>query len=178
MLTTIIIVVAVLLGLLLIVIALRPSKFLCVRSAALGAPPGAVFPLVNNFTRWPEWSPWHKLDPNIKYTYSGPASGVGASVHWAGNKKAGEGRMTITESVPGDRIATRVEFIKPFASVCVQNFTFEPQSTGGAYVTWSMHGNANFMMKAMGLFMDCDKMAGRAFEEGLANLNRATSGKL
>lgn len=177
MLVTILIVIALLLAIFLVIVALRPSEYLTTRSAALTAPPAAVFPHVNDLTRWPAWSPWQKLDPNIRYTYSGPASGKDAGVHWKGNSKAGEGRMTITESAPVERITMRVEFIKPFASACTQEFTFDPQSAGGTYATWSMHGKANFMMKAMGLFMDCDKLVGKDFEEGLANLNRVTGGK-
>ena len=33
-----------------------------------------------------------------------------------------------------------------------------------------MYGKNNFMFKAVGLFMDCDKMVGPDFEKGLVNL--------
>jgi hypothetical protein len=37
-------------------------------------------------------------------------------------------------------------------------------------VTWSLTGRSNFMMKAMGLFMNMDRMIGGDFEQGLAQM--------
>jgi hypothetical protein len=37
-------------------------------------------------------------------------------------------------------------------------------------VTWSMTGQNNFMAKAIHLFMNMDKMIGRQFEKGLAEM--------
>jgi hypothetical protein len=41
-------------------------------------------------------------------------------------------------------------------------------------VHWVMHGPSNFMSKVMGVFMNFDKMVGKDFEQGLANLKRLT----
>ena len=40
----------------------------------------------------------------------------------------------------------------------------------GTTVTWAMYGKANFISKAMGLFMDCEKMCGDMFTKGLTDL--------
>ena len=41
-------------------------------------------------------------------------------------------------------------------------------------VHWVMHGPATFMSKVMGVFFNFDKMVGKDFEAGLANLKRLT----
>jgi hypothetical protein len=168
--------VAVLFALLLIIIATRPNSFRIERSAVIGAAPNAVFPLINDFHEWVKWSPWEGIDPNLQRTYEGAASGPGAKYHWVGNKQVGEGRMTILESKPGEFVTIKLEFLKPFAATNQANFKFTP-SGAGTQVTWSMEGKNNFMMKGFSLLMNMDKMVGKDFEKGLANLNAAVQGK-
>jgi hypothetical protein len=159
---------------LVVVIALRPSDFRIVRSRLLSASPAVVHAHVNDFHQWAEWSPWEKLDPMLKREFSGPTAGSGAVYHWVGNSKAGEGRMTITDSRPPHGVTIRLEFIKPWTATHVTQFDFEP-SGAGTQVTWTMTGRNNFMTKAMGLFMSMDKMIGPDFEKGLANLDAVTA---
>jgi hypothetical protein len=144
-----------------------PTKFRVERSAEMNAPAEAIFPLLNDFHQWAVWSPWEKMDPNLKRTFSGPDSGVGATYQWAGNKKVGEGRMTIVESRPPEWLNVRLEFLKPWKATNAAMFRLEP-SGAGTKVTWSMDGERNFMMKAMSVFMNMDKMIGKDFEAGLA----------
>ena len=153
----------------LIVAALQPADFRITRSATIAAPPAAVFAQINDFQKWNAWSPWAKLDPSAKNTFDGPPAGVGAGFAWAGNSEVGEGRMTITESRPNELIRMKLEFIKPFAATNTTEFTFQPGGNETA-VTWSMSGHNNFMGKAMGLIINCDKMVGGQFEQGFANL--------
>ena len=160
---------AVLVGLFLIVVATRPSAFRITRKATIAAPVSAIFAEVNDFHKWVAWSPFEKFDPAAKKTYEGPTSGVGAIYRWAGNSQAGEGSSTITESRPNELVRMKLEFLKPFKATNTAEFTFEP-SGDQTVVTWSMSGNNNFMAKAFGLIMNCDKMVGSQFEEGLANL--------
>ena len=40
----------------------------------------------------------------------------------------------------------------------------------GMRIPWTMTGTNNFIAKAFGLVIDCDKMIGGQFEQGLANL--------
>jgi uncharacterized protein YndB with AHSA1/START domain len=155
-----------------VVAAVQPDEFKVSRSAVIPASPEQVFSQVNDFHKWEEWSPWAKLDPNSKETFSGPASGQGASFAWAGNQEVGEGSMTITESRPNERILINLEFIKPFAGTSLTEFTFQPQGDQ-TLVTWTMSGKNNFIGKAVGLFMNCDKMVGGQFEKGFANMKAA-----
>jgi len=148
----------------------RPDTFHIERTATVAAPPEIVYARLDNFHSWPEWSPWEKLDPNLKRSYSGPDSGPGASYSWVGNDKVGEGRMTILEATPASKVAMKLEFIKPFQATDTATFTLVPEGTS-TKVTWSMDGKNNFMSKTFSLFMNMDKMVGADFEKGLANLN-------
>src|SRR5438067_7190751 len=102
--------VAVVIVLLVIIIATRPSKFHLERSIAIGAPPDVVFAQVNDFHAWTAWSPWEKMDPQLKRTYDGASSGAGAIYAWSGNAKVGQGRMTIEHSDRPSRVVIKLEF--------------------------------------------------------------------
>jgi hypothetical protein len=154
------------------VVAMQPADFRVTRTATISAPPPTVFAHVNDLHQWEAWSPWAKLDPAMKQTYAGAPAGVGASYTWSGNKDVGEGRMTITESHPSDLIQLKLEFLKPFASTCEVEFNFKAAGDQTA-VAWAMTGKNNFMAKAVGLFMNCEKMVGGQFEQGLAQLKAA-----
>ena len=163
--------VGVVLLVLVVVIATRPAHFRVERSALINAPPPVVFELINDFHHWPQWSPWEKLDPGMKKTLSGAPAGTGAQYAWAGNDKAGEGRMTITDSKPTNLIGIKLEFLKPFAATNQATFTLTP-AAGGTQVQWSMEGENGFISKAFCMVVDMDAMVGKDFEEGLGNLNR------
>jgi Polyketide cyclase / dehydrase and lipid transport len=156
-------------------IATRPDDFRIQRSAQVDASPDAVFSIINEVRRWGEWSPYEKRDPNMKKTFEGPPSGPGASYSWNGNNDVGEGRMTIVQSKPGELVSMKLEFSRPFKCTNEVNFKLAP-SDGGTRVSWMMDGKHNIMMKAMSLFMDLDKMVGKDFEDGLANLNCLAQG--
>ena len=156
-----------------VVIAGQPDEFIVTRAAKIAASPEKVFLHVNNLHAWDAWSPWAKLDPNAKNSFSGPESGAGAAMSWAGNNKIGEGSMTISESRPSEMIAFKLEFLKPFKASNTAEFTFKTVGNQ-TEVTWSMSGKSNFAFKIFGLFMNCDNMAGRDFEKGLAALKTIT----
>lgn len=161
-----------------VVIALQPSDFRISRSTTIAAPAAAVFEQVNDFHKWDGWSPWAKLDPNMKQSFEGARAGVGARYSWSGNDQVGEGRMTLTESRPSEIIRIKLEFLKPFAATNTAEFSFKADGNQTA-VTWSMFGTNNFMAKAFGLFMNMDKLVGGDFEKGLAQLKTVaeTAGK-
>jgi hypothetical protein len=175
MLTTILIILAAIVVVFIIVVALRPADFRITRSATIVAPAPAVFAQVNDLHRWDAWSPWAKIDPAMKKTYEGPAAGAGASYAWSGNNKAGEGRMTITESRPSELIRLKLEFVRPFAATNAVEFSFQPTGNQTA-VTWDMTGHNNFMAKAFCLFVNMDRMVGGEFEKGLAQLKAVAEG--
>lgn len=175
MLKKILIVLAFAIGTFAIIVAIQPAEYQFTRTAIIRAPPSTIFPHINNLHSWDEWSPWAKLDPNAKNTFEGPDEGVGAKLSWDGNKEVGTGSMTIIESVPDNLIRIKLDFIKPFEGTSTTEFKFtrEDEQT---VITWSMFGKNNFIGKAMGLVMNCDKMVGDQYEKGLANLKSVVEG--
>ncbi|HSY25792.1 MAG TPA: SRPBCC family protein [Polyangiaceae bacterium] len=144
------------------------DTFRIARSATIAAPPERIAPHIQDFHAWQKWSPYEKLDPQMKKTFSGAERGAGASYAWEGNSKAGAGTMTITAATT-QKIVMALHFTKPMRSENTAEFTLEP-SDAGTRVTWAMTGPKHLMMKLMGIFMNMDKMIGRAFEEGLGSL--------
>jgi hypothetical protein len=173
-LTIAVIVVAVLAGVLAYA-ATRPDTFRIERAAGIKAPPEKIFPLIDDFHSWVTWSPWENIDPALKRTYSGAATGKGATYAWEGNSKVGTGRMEITESSVPLRITIKLDFIKPFEGHNTAEFRLEPKG-GATTVTWAMFGPSTYLSKVMGLFFSMDRMIGGQFEKGLANLKEITHG--
>jgi uncharacterized protein YndB with AHSA1/START domain len=160
---------AALIVVLLVLVATRPATFHVERSATLSATPAALFEHVNNHRKFAVWNPFMKLDPQVKNTYGGPESGVGAVCHWEGNRDVGAGSCTIIESKPGELVRCRMDWRRPMEGTSTVDFTFKAAGDQ-TVVTWAMYGRNNFMGKVMSLFMDCDKICGPQFEKGLADL--------
>jgi polyketide cyclase/dehydrase/lipid transport protein len=154
-------------------VASRPDTFRVERSLRIKAPPGVVFAQINDFHAWDAWSPWAKLDPAMTTKFEGPSSGVGASYSWSGNDEVGQGKMTLTESQPPQKLAIRLEFLKPFEATNTTEFSFKPDGEN-TDVTWAMYGANNFASKAMSVFMNMDQMIGADFEKGLASLKQVS----
>jgi uncharacterized protein YndB with AHSA1/START domain len=173
MLKTIAIVVVVLVGALLAFAATKPDTFQVQRAASIKAPPEKIFPRINDLHSWGAWSPWEKLDPAMKRTHSGAASGKGAVYEWEGNGEVGAGRMEIVEASPPSAVKIKLDFLKPFEAHNFAEFTLEPKGDT-THVTWAMYGPNNYVSKLMSVFFSMDSMVGKSFETGLANLKAAT----
>jgi hypothetical protein len=158
-----------LLGAFLLVVWSQPDDYRLTRQTVIEAPATKVFEQVNDLRKWDDWSPWAKLDPNARVTFSGPQSGVGASFRWDGNDKVGAGTMVITESKPVTRVATRTDFTRPFAGSSHSDFVFSDKG-GHTNVIWTMTGTQSFIGKMICLFTPMEKMLGPDFEKGLAAL--------
>ena len=127
--------------------ATKPDTFHVERSVSIKASPEKIFPLINDFHLWNDWTPYNK-DPAMKKTYSGSASG--------------KGDITITGTTPPNKI-------EPFEGRNVVVFTLNAAGDS-THVIWGMDGKQNFIVKIMGLFFSMDKMVGKDFEAGLAKL--------
>ena len=162
------------------VVATRPSAYHVERKLEVAAPTDLVFGVLNDLHQFAGvlvlfGSPWETIDPNMQKTFEGPAAGVGQSVAWSGNMQVGKGRMTIEESVPGQKVRLKLEFVKPMASTATSALTLA-SAPAGSVVTWSTNGNHNFVGKALGLFMNMDNMLGTDIEKGLAQLKTVAEG--
>ena len=164
----ILLVAAILVGIVLVYAATRPDEFQVERSIQIGAGAEKLFGFINDFHEWQRWTPYDK-DPQMQKTYSGSASGKGAVYAWQGNKDVGRGEISITSSTPQKEVVMELHMIQPFEGRNVVVFSLNA-AQGRTQVTWSMMGQQNLITKTLGLFMDMDKMVGKDFERGLANL--------
>jgi uncharacterized protein YndB with AHSA1/START domain len=169
MIKTIAIALVLLIAALLIYAATKPDSFRIERTTTIKATPEKIFPLVNDFHQWEAWSPWEKIDPALKRTYAGAASGKGAVYEWSGNKDIGQGRMEIVESTPSTKVALKLDFITPFEAHNMVEFVLVPQGDSTT-VTQAMYGPSPYVSKLMSLVFSVDKMVGGKYEEGLASL--------
>jgi uncharacterized protein YndB with AHSA1/START domain len=161
--------VLVVIGAFLLYAATRPDTFRVARTATIKAPPEKIFALINDLRSMQTWSAWEKMDPGMKRTHGGAASGPGATYAWAGNRQIGEGRMEIIESSPPSKVTIRMDFIKPFAAVNTLEFTLQPDG-GSTRVTEAIFGPSPFISKVMSIVCNADRMIGGKFDESLAEL--------
>ena len=69
-----------------------------------------VFDTLNSLRRFKDWNPLVLRDPRVQLSLSGPDSGVGARLDYVSNEEGlGKGSWEITESVPREKIAYKIE---------------------------------------------------------------------
>lgn len=157
----------------LVLAATKPGTLRVQRSTTIKAPAEQIFPLIADFHQWRRWSPYEEKDPAMKRTYAGAEHGKGAVYAWDGDKNVGSGRMEILETSSPSKIVIQLDFFTPFEGHNTAEFTMLPQGDV-THLTWTMSGCSNFMAKLMQVFMNLDKMIGKDFEVGLANLKKLT----
>jgi uncharacterized protein YndB with AHSA1/START domain len=173
MLKIIAIAAVVLLAGILVFAATKPDTMNVQRTTMIKAAPDKIFARINDFHNWPAWSPYEKMDPNMKRTLSGAPNGKGAIYEWQGNGNVGKGRMEITESSAPGKIAIKLDFEKPLEGHDIAEFTLVAKGDS-TEVTWAMHGPNPYLGKVMQVFLNMDNMIGSQFDAGLANLKALT----
>jgi effector-binding domain-containing protein len=158
-----------LLLLLLAVIALfLPSSTHIERSRVIKQGPEIPFNLVNRLPEWEKWSPWHRMDPQMKITYSGPAEGKGASYSWTSkHDKVGNGKQTVADSKPYEFVLMDMEFMEGGPARC--GFYFQ-KTEAGTEVKWTLDSEAGWNLPARYFGLLADYFVGPHFEDGLSNL--------
>lgn len=152
-----------------IYIATLENDYHVKRTKIINAPAEVVFNKINDYTDWPEWSPWLGQDPKAEVTLGNVTSGVGASYAWVG-KKSGEGNME-TLSVTKDSISQKVDFIKPKQSTSTMFWKIN-ETENGTEITWGTKGKLDFMSKATMAFKGgMEKQIGKDYEIGLVKLD-------
>jgi carbon monoxide dehydrogenase subunit G len=166
-------VIVVVIAAVLVYAATKPDTFRVERATSIKATPEAIFALINDFHNFPDWSPYEKLDPDMKRSYSGAVDGKGAVYVWDSNGKAGTGRMEIADTAPPSKVTINLDFSKPFVAHNIVEFTLEPRGES-TLVTWAMQGPVPYVAQIMHVIFNMDRMIGGDFETGLANLKRLT----
>jgi hypothetical protein len=77
--------------------------------------------------------------------------------------------MEIIESTSPSKIAIKLDFMKPIEAHNIAEFTLQ-RGAEITNVTWAMQGPLPYAAKIIHLFLDMDRMVGKDFEAGLANL--------
>jgi len=146
------------------------------RSITTTASPAVVFGLVNGFQHFNEWSPWAGLDPATRYTYSGPASGVGARMEWRSeDPNVGNGSQEVVAVVPDRSVTSTLDFGLGYATTAT--ITLLPEAAG-TRVTWTL--DTDFANSIVGRYfgLALDRMVGPDYERGLAQLKRVAEARL
>ncbi|WP_050475817.1 SRPBCC family protein [Herbaspirillum rhizosphaerae] len=169
MFKTITIILAVVIIAILILAARKPDHFTVQRSVSIKAAPEKIFPYLNNLHNFTAWSPFEKLDPDMKRSYNGVASGKGATYEWEGSGKAGQGRMEIVDETMPSKVVIKLDFTKPFKASNMVEYTLTAKGDA-TEVTWAMSGAAPFLVRIIHVFFDMDSMVGKDFEDGLNKL--------
>lgn len=152
----------------------RQINFRLSRSRTIAAPATAVFPLIASFHEWQKWSPWEGVDPDLKRTFTGPDSGLGARYEWSGNKKAGAGTMEVIEADDPTLVVVDLRFLKPFKAENLSTFTLA-EKDGETRVDWVMTGHRNLFLRVLARIIPIDKEVGKDFERGLESLAAAAT---
>lgn len=160
----------------------RADHFRTARTLRIAATPERLFPLINDLRQMNTWNPFALRETEGTAIYGGTASGPGQAYKFVG-PKSGAGSIEIVEATPPSSVVMRLKMTKPFKADNRVEFTLVPaaamsgavgtqagSTSTGTAVTWAMTGRQPLLAKAVGLFIDCDKMVGRDFEAGLANL--------
>ncbi len=166
-------VVAIALVAVLVVAATKPDMFKVQRAVSIKAPPEKIFPLISDLRGFATWSPYEEKDPGMTRTHTGAASGKGAAYEWDGNKQIGKGRLEIADASSPSKVTMKLDFVRPFECHNVVDFTLERKG-GSTIVTWAMHGSLPYVAKIMHVIFNMDRMVGKDFESGLANLKALT----
>jgi uncharacterized protein YndB with AHSA1/START domain len=130
--------------------------------------PAAIFALVNDLRSFNQWSPWARIDPKTRYTFSGPSAGVGARMAWASdNPNVGSGSQEIIKSEPQHRVELALDFGAQGNAVAY--YDIEPAGDGVAF-TWGFDSQFGYDLlgRYFGLMMD--QWIGAEYEKGLRNL--------
>lgn len=172
MITTILLIAAAIIAAILIYAALKPNTFSISRSADIQAPPSRIFPFVNDLADHEKWSPFAR-DPKVNNHVSSPSFGTGARVDFDGSCA---GTLSITGSKPSSKVTMRLQMTKPMKCDNQIEFSFVPQG-GSTNVTWAMSGEQPYLGKLMNVFINCDKMVGKQFQQGLADLKKLAEQK-
>lgn len=161
----------------LVLCAAGPKKMTATSSTTINSAPSAIFEEISDFSKWPGWSPWHKMDPGMQSTVVGNPGEVGHKQSWKSeNGQVGNGSQKFVEIRENEYIKSEMHFMSDDSDPAFGEFKLEKEGEA-TKVTWSMDGDASFMMRGMMLLMNMEKMMGETFAQGLADLKAIAEAK-
>ncbi|MEQ8926763.1 MAG: SRPBCC family protein [Fulvivirga sp.] len=147
----------------------QPKEGSMERSIVIERSPEAIYPVVTTMKSFNEWSPWFTIDPETKYTYEGPESGVGAKMSWTSDHPdVGAGSQWIIEAEENKSVTLQLDF--GFAGGYYSDMYLKPVENG-TEVTWTYrYEDLDLMGAFFTAVMDAEGMVGDQYVTGLQQL--------
>ncbi len=163
-------------AILLIYASTKPSSFSYSRSGLINSTPENIFPYISQLNLGGQWSPYEKRDPKMQKEITGTDGAPGAKMTFDGNKDVGAGSIEILSLVPNERVNMRLLMTKPMNADNQIRYELKREGDQTRF-TWNMSGDGGFFQKIFSVFVDCEKMIGKDFEEGIQNLKKVVESK-
>lgn len=167
MLYTIVIVLLVVIAGCVIYLATLDGSYNLRRTQKIDADINLVFDKIRDFKSWPDWSPWLIHEKDTKLVYSENCNDEGGFYSWNG-KYVGAGKLTHIKFERSHHIEQKLEFTRPFKSVCEVGFEFS-DSGGQTEISWYIRGKMPFLFRFMA--QKTRDMLSKDYDLGLAMLN-------
>lgn len=146
------------------------KKFNVEMQTIINKPKQQVFDYIKLLRNQDSYSVWARKDPNMQRDFKGVDGTAGFISSWVGNKEVGTGEQEILKITEGERIDTKLRFLKPFKTQSDAYMITETVSETQTRVRWGFDGAFPYPMNIMLLFIDMNKGVGNDFSEGLSNL--------
>ncbi len=147
-----------------------PGRVIMERSIEIAAPAAKIYAETNDLKHWNDWSPWSKIDPNTKYSFSQPTTtGEGAYFNWSSeNRNVGSGQQTILSTKANELIHMRTDMSG--MGMSTSDFKLVAKDSTHTIVSWVFDKDLglNPMMRLLGLKLG--DLVAPDYEKGLANL--------
>ncbi len=154
-------------GLLVVVVGIvLPSRVVIERHILIDTHAATIFALLNDFNQVTKWSPMLDGDANAQIDISGPPRGVDASISWNGHI-IGQGRQTIIESVPYEKITTQFDLGGQIPATVTFSLSSEQ---GMTRVVWRHEREFGFNLASRYYGLVLGSIIGPRQEEGLTQL--------
>jgi effector-binding domain-containing protein len=151
------------------------SKFKTSKSILINASSEQVFSEINDYKKWPTWSPWAQRDKKMENIYSGNPNEIGHKNSWK-SKSEGNGSQEIIEIRNNEYVKSKLVFTD-WDGESFTEFILK-QEGNKTNVTWTMESTEfPFISRGFIFLMGGNKMIEKDYEEGLANLKKVVEAK-
>ncbi len=158
------IILAVILAIPLLYLATLDGNYTVRRSLEIGASRKTVFDKIRDFKSWADWSPWMMHEPDAALVYSDDPDQPGGWYTWDG-RTIGSGKLIHEKFTGEEKIEQRIEFKRPFKSVCRVWWELERKDESTTLVYWNMAGKMPFLFRFMAKKMP--EYIGKDYDTGL-----------
>jgi hypothetical protein len=169
MITSILIGIVALIGIILIAALFVNKKYLIESEVLIDRSSADVFNYIRFLKNQDYYSKWVMSDPQKKTQFRGTDGSVGFVYAWnSENKSAGKGEQEIVNIDQDRSVDIEIRFEKPFAGIAQTRMSTQGMPDSQTKVKWSMEGEQKYPMNLMNLFIGT--MLGRDMNASLNTL--------